>query len=198
MVGCCKLLLYGNDLVMSMRFTFGDDWDDVLCKSLFWSLAMMLFLWNRGPWIFVYSYTRIACDRKTLFPVVANTRTKSIQKQIKSIDVDKVGSNKKALTAASYPACFEIRWRNEEVINSTRNMINSLIISYFINVDTFYLLLNWFSTCVSDDQRYLSRSRLYACINTRKFKGVDSKEITSLPDIKKMIYVALHFDHRRK
>ena len=25
MVGCCKLLLYGNDLVMSMRFTFGDD-----------------------------------------------------------------------------------------------------------------------------------------------------------------------------
>ena len=26
MVGCCKLLLYGKiDLVMSMRFTFGDD-----------------------------------------------------------------------------------------------------------------------------------------------------------------------------
>ena len=33
---------------------------------------------------------------QTLFPVVANTGTKSIQKQIKSIDVDKVGSNKKA------------------------------------------------------------------------------------------------------
>ena len=56
----------------------------------------------------------------------------------------------------------------------------------------------FFSTRVSDDQRYLSRSRLYACINTRKFKGLDSKEITSLPDIKKMIYMALHFDHRRK
>ena len=38
MVGCCKLSLY---LVMSMLFTFGDDWNDVPCKSLFWSLAMM-------------------------------------------------------------------------------------------------------------------------------------------------------------
>ena len=25
MVGCCKLLLYANGLVMSMRFIFGDD-----------------------------------------------------------------------------------------------------------------------------------------------------------------------------
>ena len=29
--------------------------------------------------------------------------------------------------------------------------------------------------------------RLYACINTRKFKGLDSREITSLPEIKKVI-----------
>ena len=29
-----------------------------------------------------------------VFSVVANTRTKSIQKQVKSIDVDKVGSKK--------------------------------------------------------------------------------------------------------
>ena len=36
---------------------------------------------------------RIACDR-SVFPVVANTRTKSTQKQVKSIDVDKVGSKK--------------------------------------------------------------------------------------------------------
>ena len=28
---------------------------------------------------------------------------------------------------------------------------------------------------------------LYAYINTRKFKGVDSREITSLPDIEKVI-----------
>ena len=35
---------------------------------------------------------RIACD--SVFPVAANTYTKSIQKQIKSIDVDKVRSKK--------------------------------------------------------------------------------------------------------
>ena len=55
--------------------------------------------------------------------------------------------------------------------------------SYFVDVDTFYLFLNWFSTRVSDDQKYLSGSRLYACINTQKFKGLDSREITWLPDI---------------
>ena len=43
--------------------------------------------------------------------------------------------------------------------------------SYFIDVDTFYL----FSTRVNDDQIYLSSSRLYACINTRKFKGIPEK-----------------------
>ena len=82
-------------------------------------------------------------------------------------------------------ACLEIRSRNEEAINSTRNMIHSLrfLNSYFIDVNTFYLFLNWFSTRVSDDQKYLSGSRLYACINTQKFKGLDSREITWLPDI---------------
>ena len=32
MVGCCKLLLYANGLVMSMQFIFGDDRNDVTCK----------------------------------------------------------------------------------------------------------------------------------------------------------------------
>ena len=41
MVGCCKLSLYPNGLVMSMWFIFGDDLNDVPCKSLFSSLAMM-------------------------------------------------------------------------------------------------------------------------------------------------------------
>ena len=36
-------------LVMSMRFIFGDDWNDSPCSSRFCSLAMMLFLSNRGP-----------------------------------------------------------------------------------------------------------------------------------------------------
>ena len=52
---------------MSMPFIFGDDRNKVPCKSLFWSLATMSFLWNRGPWIFVYLYTRKACDRGPYF-----------------------------------------------------------------------------------------------------------------------------------
>ena len=58
---------FWNALVMSMRFIFRADWNDVPCKSLFWSLAMMLFPWNRGPWISVYLYTRMACDRRRYF-----------------------------------------------------------------------------------------------------------------------------------
>ena len=73
-------------------------------------------------------------------------------------------------------ACLEIRSRSEEAINSTQNRIYSLEVfffftSYFIDVDTFYLFLNWFSTLASDDRKYVCCRRLYACINTRKFKG---------------------------
>ena len=83
-------------------------------------------------------------------------------------------------------ACLEIRSRSEEAINSTQNRIYSrevffFFTSYFIDVDTFYLFLNWFSTLVSDDRKYVCCRRLYACIITRKFKGLDSGEITSLP-----------------
>ena len=99
-------------------------------------------------------------------------------------------------------ACLEIRSRNEEAtINSTRNRIYSLKVFYLLlhrRRYFFNLFLNCFSTRFSDDPKYVCGRRLYECINTRKFKGLDSKEITSLPDIKKMIYMALHFDHRRK
>ena len=84
-------------------------------------------------------------------------------------------------------ACLEIRSRREEAINSIQNRIYSLEVfffvftPYFIDVDTFYLFLNWFSTLVSDDREYVCCRRLYACINTRKLKGLDSGEITSLP-----------------
>ena len=83
-------------------------------------------------------------------------------------------------------ACLEIRSRSEEAINSIQNGIYSLEVfffftSYFIDVDTFYLFLNWFSILVSDDREYVCCRRLYACINARKFKGLDSGEITSLP-----------------
>ena len=53
-------------------------------------------------------------------------------------------------------------------------------------------------TLVSDDRKYGCGRRLYACINTQKFKGLDSREITPLPEIKKVIYMARHFNHRLK
>ena len=87
--------------------------------------------------------------------------------------------NKNALTAALSLACMEIRSRNEEAINSTQNRI--------------YSLKNWFSTRVSNDQKYLCNCRLCVCINTRKLKGLDSRKIRSLPEIKKVIDMAHHF-----
>ena len=45
---------------------------------------------------------------------------------------------------------------------------------------------------------YVYGRRLYTCINTRKFKGLDSREITSLPEIKEVIYIARHLNQRRK
>ena len=63
--------------------------------------------------------------------------------------------------------------------------------SYFIVVDCY-------STRVSDDRKYVFGRRLYACINTRKFNALDSREITSLPEIKEVINVARHFNRRRK
>ena len=54
----------------------------------FSSLAMMI--WNLESSC-IYTPVYPAAD---VFPVVATTRTKSIQKQIKGTDVDKVGSKK--------------------------------------------------------------------------------------------------------
>ena len=88
--------------------------------------------------------------------------------------------------------------RRRLILQETRFTRWRFFTSYFIDVDTFYLFLNWFSTRVSDDQKYLSGSRLYACINTRKFKGLDSREATSLPDIEKVIYMVRHINHRQK
>ena len=74
-------------------------------------------------------------------------------------------------------------------------MIYSLTIfsSYFIDVNTSYLFLNLFSARVSEDQKYLWVARY-----TREFKGLDSREITSLPEIEKVIYMVRHFNHHRK
>ena len=89
--------------------------------------------------------------------------------------------NKNTLMAALSLACMEIKSRNEEAINSTWYRI--------------YSVKNWFSARVSDDQKYPCNHRLYACMNTWKFKGFDSRKITSLKEIKKVIDMAHHFNH---
>ena len=45
------------------------------------------------------------------------------------------------------------------------------------------LVLNWFSMHVSDDWRYVCGRTLYSCIIKQKFKDLDLREITSLPEI---------------
>ena len=97
-------------------------------------------------------------------------------------------------------ACLEIRLRNEEAINSTRNMIYFLKVFYFLLYRRQYFL--FVSQLIQYTCQQLPKIPLLqqanACINTRKFKGLDSREIPSLPDIKKVIYTARHFNHRRK
>ena len=57
---------------------------------------------------------------------------------------------------------------------------------------------NWlFSTRVSDDRKYVCSRRLYACINTRKFKGLDSRDnyIIARDKEKKVMDMARSFKH---
>ena len=77
--------------------------------------------------------------------------------------------------------CFKIRSRNEEAINSTRSRIYSLKVFHSLLLDIYFLFLNWLSTHVSDDRKYVCGRRLYVCINTWKFRGLNSREIMSLP-----------------
>ena len=75
---------------MSMRSIFGDDGNDVHDNHFFDLWQWCNFSGIEALEFFLYLYTRIACNRVDVFAVVANTRTKSVQKQVKSIDVDKV------------------------------------------------------------------------------------------------------------
>ena len=114
--------------------------------------------------------------------------------------------NKDALIVASSLACLEIRSRNEEAINSTWNRIYSLKVSTYncIDVECFsgYLLFICFWIDLvhynSDNRKCVCGRMLYACINPWKFKGLDFREITSLPEIKKWFYMARHFNRRQK
>ena len=97
-------------------------------------------------------------------------------------------------------ACLEISSRNEEAINSTRNMIYSLKVFYFLHYRRRHICF-WIdlvrvlaTTKIPGSQRWVAGYT--RVINTRKFKGLDSRKITSLPDIEKVIYMARHFINR--
>ena len=91
MVGCCKLSLYANESCDEHAIHF---------RRLKWRAHVNHFFdiwqWCNFSAIeaFEFSciYTRVQAATLEVFLGVSNTRTKSIQKQIKSIDVDKVGS----------------------------------------------------------------------------------------------------------
>ena len=76
--------------------------------------------------------------------------------------------------------CYFFLWRRRLILHKIgftglRFFIYFLLeqCRVFLRIFTFYLFLNWFSMHVSDDLKYVCGCRLYACINTQKFKGLD-------------------------
>ena len=87
-------------------------------------------------------------------------------------------------------ACLKIRSKNEEAINSTQNETDLLAKCFLFSTLSTSIVF----TCFWIDLVLV----LATTGNTRKFKDIDSREITSLPDIEKVIYMAHLFNHRRK
>ena len=98
----------------------------------------------------MYSYTRIACDRRLISAVVANTRTKSVQKQAKSIDVDKVGSKK-------HLASKSVSFRVELIASSFLDLIFK---QARLNAAVWLPVFHTFSTMVQKRKMCLSISKL--------------------------------------
>ena len=186
-------------------------------------LIMFFYFWQwcNLPGIealkFSSNYSCILPATAHVFAVIANMCSKSIQKQIveydiksqypeeySTIDGENVLAskscfvwNKDTLTAAVSLACLEIRSRNEEVIISTKKQ--DLLAEGFLlpNLSTSIRFICFWIDLVRllATTRTMSGCRLYTCINTQKFKGLGSREITSLPEIQKVIYMARHFNH---
>ena len=83
----------------------------------------------------------------------------------------KIFTDKNALTTGLNFAYLEIRSRSEEAINSTACTRWGFLTSYFIDVDTFYLFLNWFSTRVSDERKYVCGRRAMRVYKYTKIQG---------------------------
>ena len=85
-------------------------------------------------------------------------------------------------------ARLEITSRNKEAVNSTRDTIYSLKVFLLPTLSTSILFICFWIDLVrvlATTGNNVCGRRLCACINTRKFKGLDSREVTSLPEIKK-------------
>ena len=100
MVRLTGLLLYANESC-GVRFIFGDDWNDEPCASR----------------IFVYLYTRTACNCKRI-----SDRTKSIQKQIVEYNIK-----------SKYPEEYSTVDKVVNTVNTVSCRISRLLISYLIS-----------------------------------------------------------------
>ena len=98
--------------------------------------------------------------------------------------------NKNALTAASSFACLEIRATNQEAINSTRNRIYSLVVFLLSTLST--------SSILQDIDLVGVLATTGNSVRSQAIRVYKSREITSLPEIKRVNYMASHFNHRRK
>ena len=90
--------------------------------------------------------------------------------------------------------------RRPLILHETGLTRNRFFTSYLFDIEfslgyLLFLFLNWFSMRVSNNQKNVCSHRLCVCINTGK--GL-AGEITSLSEIKKVIYMARPFNHRRK
>ena len=165
-----------------------------------WWACWELRNWSTSTWLVCEHFIQIHSCMGICFSCMYTNKCEHFHKWFGGYRI----LNKNTLTVAFRLACLQIRSRNEETINSTRNMI--LLAKGFLlpTLSTSILFICFWIDLVHvlattrDTSHDLPSSRLYACKNTRKFKGLDSREITSLPDIKEVIYMALHVNHRRK
>ena len=162
-----------------MRFIFSDNWNDAPCSHhvfYFWQ-------WCNFSGIealkFSSNYSCILPATADIFAVIANTCSKSIQKQIveydiksqypeeySTIDGEKVLASKSCFNLCGIRTLLQrqsvsLAWRLDRemrrwlFLQKTGFTCLRFFTSYFIDVDTFYLFLNWFSTPVNKDQKYV-------------------------------------------
>ena len=128
---------------------------------------------NKSKLNYVIKFSMIECSlfithvqpaTTDVFPVVANTRTKSVQKQVKSIDVNKVGS-KKPLASKS---CFIQNLYNHLLISrsnlqasKTECRCKSVVVKIKC---TFFLLYQL-------KQQFLSTDAVSGCKPTKSIMG---------------------------